>query len=178
MQIACPPRRIVNTRQEPNAMLTQRARTLPVSAVLSFMIVVFLSCAGCDSTPGVAATPTLTDADVTRILDQAAAAASAQPSLLRVNAAGEKQTTRMHIMVLNRSMRTEGRRSMPDAWNGSVSIATMKAYTAIAFSSNQNALTTRTIGTLSQPGGPLWNIGNSNRGLLQPGLIEFPGGVP
>ena len=31
---------------------------------------------------------------------------------------------------------------------------------------------------LSQPGGPLWQIGNSNRGMFQPGLIEFPGGLP
>ena len=45
----------------------------------------------------------------------------------------------------------------------------------MAFSSNENALTTRTIGLLSQPGGPLWQIGNSNS---SPGLIEFPGGVP
>jgi uncharacterized protein GlcG (DUF336 family) len=31
------------------------------------------------------------------------------------------------------------------------------------------------VGALTQPGGPLWNIGNSNR---QDGLIEFPGGMP
>jgi uncharacterized protein GlcG (DUF336 family) len=122
--------------------------------------------------------PELTDADVATILDQAEAAAKSQTSLLRVNSAGEKQTCRMHIIVMNRNGRTIGRRSMDDAWYGSVSIAASKAYTAMAFSSNENALTTRTIGALSQPGGPLWNIGNSNRGLFQPGLIEFPGGVP
>lgn len=120
----------------------------------------------------------LPDADIDTILDQAEAAAAAQPSLLRVNAAGERQTTRMHIIVVNRSGRTVGRRSMPDAWHGSLSIATSKAYTAMSFSSDQNALTTRTIGALSQPGGPLWQIGNSNRGAFQPGLIEFPGGLP
>ena len=36
-------------------------------------------------------------------------------------------------------------------------------------------LTSRSLGALTQPGGPLWNIGNSNRA---DGLIEFPGGVP
>jgi uncharacterized protein GlcG (DUF336 family) len=122
----------------------------------------------------------LTEADIALILDQAEAAAAAQPSLLRRNAAGETQTTRMHIIVINRGGggggRVVGRRSMPDAWHGSLSIATAKAYTAMSFSSDQNALTSRSIGALSQPGGPLWQIGNSNRGMLQPGLIEFPGG--
>src|SRR5207249_1441803 len=69
-------------------------------------------------------------------------------------------------------------RSMADAWYGSLSIATAKAFTAMAFSSDQNALTSRTIGALSQPGGPLWQIGNSNHGLFEPGIIEFPGGIP
>jgi uncharacterized protein GlcG (DUF336 family) len=133
---------------------------------------------GCHSTGSSPPPPKLTDDDIKLILDQAEAAAKSQPSLLRVNAAGEKQTTRMNIYIVNRSGRTVGRRSMEDAWYGSVSIADMKAYTAMSFSSDQNALTTRTIGALSQPGGPLWNIGNSNKGMFQPGLIEFPGGVP
>ena len=33
----------------------------------------------------------------------------------------------------------------------------------------------RTIGVLSQPGKPLWQIGNSN---LFNGIVEFPGGFP
>ena len=64
---------------------------------------------------------------------------------------------------------------MDDAWEGSVSIAKAKAFTAMAFSSNENALTSRSIGTLTQPGGALWNIGNSN---VEHGIIEFPGGIP
>ena len=64
---------------------------------------------------------------------------------------------------------------MADAWVGSINIAKAKAFTSVAFSSDENALTTRTLGPLTQPGGPLWNIGNSNR---QDGLIEFPGGMP
>ena len=79
------------------------------------------------------------------------------------------------MIVVDRFGLVIGRRSMPDAWAGSVSIAESKAFTAVAFSSDENALTTRSIGALSQPGGALWNIGNSNR---KHGIIEFPGGVP
>jgi len=94
---------------------------------------------------------------------------------LRVDATGKKQPTKMHIVVVDRGGRLAGQRSMADAWLGSVNIAKAKAFTALAFSSNENALTSRTIGALTQPGGPLWNIGNSNR---QDGIIEFPGGIP
>ena len=116
--------------------------------------------------------------DVKFILDQAEAAANAEQSLVRVNAENQKQSTRMHIIVVNRSGRVVGRRSMPDAWHGSLSIASSKAFTAMAFSSDQNAMTSRTIGALSQPGGPLWGIGHSNLGFLQLGLSEIPGGLP
>jgi uncharacterized protein GlcG (DUF336 family) len=118
----------------------------------------------------------LGDADITKILDQAEQAAKKEESLLRVNAEGKKLPTRMHIVVVDRGGRVEGQRSMADAWVGSIAIARSKAYTALAFSSNENALTTRTLGPLTQPGGPLWNIGNSNR--AEGGLIEFPGGMP
>ena len=113
--------------------------------------------------------------EITKILDQAEAQAKKEESLLRVNAEGKKQPTRMHIVVVDRGGRLVGQRSMADAWVGSIAIAKSKAYTALCFSSNENALTTRTLGALTQPGGPLWNIGNSNR---QDGLIEFPGGMP
>jgi uncharacterized protein GlcG (DUF336 family) len=86
--------------------------------------------------------------------------------------------SQMHIIVVDRSGAVIGRRSMADAWAGSVAIAKAKAYTAVAFSSNENALTTRSLGKLTQPGGPLWNIGNSNAGGGKPALIEFPGGMP
>ena len=117
----------------------------------------------------------LSSDDIAKILDNAEQAAKKEESLLRVNAEGKKQPTRMHIVVVDRGGRLVGQRSMADAWVGSIAIAKSKAYTALCFSSNENALTTRTIGALTQPGGPLWNIGNSNR---QDGLIEFPGGVP
>jgi len=113
--------------------------------------------------------------EITRILEQAEAQAKKEESLLRVNAEGKKQPTKMHIVVVDRGGRVVGQRSMADAWVGSISIAKSKAFTALCFSSNENALTSRTLGALTQPGGPLWNIGNSNR---QDGLIEFPGGMP
>jgi uncharacterized protein GlcG (DUF336 family) len=124
---------------------------------------------------GYAAGAGLSADEVSRILDQAEASASKTPSLLRVDGSGKQISTRMHILVLDRTGATIGRRSMSDAWAGSVSIARAKAFTAMCFSSNDNALTTRTLGALTQPGGPLWNIGNSNKAH---GLIEFPGGVP
>merc|ERR1712189_19135 len=51
---------------------------------------------------------------------------------------------------------------------GSVDIAMKKAKTATYFQMN-----TELIGSLSQPGGTLFNIEHSNDGL-----ITFPGGVP
>jgi uncharacterized protein GlcG (DUF336 family) len=118
----------------------------------------------------------LSSDEITKILDNAEGQAKKEESLLRVNAEGKKQPTRMHIVVVDRGGRVVGQRSMPDAWVGSIAIARSKAYTANAFSSNENALTTRSLGPLTQPGGPLWNIGNSNR--AEGGLIEFPGGMP
>jgi uncharacterized protein GlcG (DUF336 family) len=117
----------------------------------------------------------LTPRDIQRVLDQAEAAAGETPSLLRVDRRGKSRPTKMHIVVVGRAGKILGQRSMPDAWLGSVAIAKAKAFTAVAFSSNENALTTRSVGALSQPGGPLWQIGNSN---VPEGIIEFPGGVP
>ena len=124
---------------------------------------------------GYAKGPGLAPGDIAIILNQAEAAAKKTPSLLRVDSSGKAIPTRMHIILVDRSGATIARRSMQDAWAGSVSIASAKAFTAMCFSSDANALTTRTLGALSQPGGPLWNIGNSN---TSHGLIEFPGGVP
>ena len=57
---------------------------------------------------------------------------------------------------------------MDGAWLGSIDIAIKKARTARFFD-----MPSGEIGKLSQPGGPLFNIEHSNRGL-----ISFPGGVP
>ncbi len=120
----------------------------------------------------------LSEAEVQQILEKAQEASEKEKSLLRVDAEGKAQMSQMHIIVVDRSGAVIGRRSMADAWAGSVAIAKAKAYTAVAFSSNENALTTRSLGKLTQPGGPLWNIGNSNAGGDKPALIEFPGGMP
>ena len=118
----------------------------------------------------------LSSDDIAKILDNAEQAAKKEESLLRVGPDGKKLPTRMHIVVVDRGGRVVGQRSMADAWVGSISIARAKAYTALAFSSDENALTTRSLYPLTQPGGPLWNIGNSN--VAEGGLIEFPGGMP
>jgi len=57
---------------------------------------------------------------------------------------------------------------MDGAWLGSVDISAKKAKTSAWFFMNSGDL-----GTLSQPGGSLYNIEHSNGGL-----ITFPGGIP
>ncbi len=127
----------------------------------------------------------LTGSEVNAILDAAEAQANQEPSDLRRDEEGNLLTTKMHIAVVDREGKLLGLRSMDDAWVGSIDIAQAKAYTAVAFSSDENALTSRSIGCLSQPGAPLWHIGNSNQshhdgapGIEERGLIEFPGGIP
>lgn len=134
---------------------------------------------------GEAADEQLSNADVEAIVAAALAQASVEPSGLRVDSAGATRPTKMHIAVVDRDGKLRVLRSMPDAWVGSIAIAKAKAYTAAAFSSDENALSSRTIGQLSQPGGPLWQIGNSNHpgasqggAVTEQGLIEFPGGLP
>ena len=76
--------------------------------------------------------PHLTDADIKQILDGTEEAANQQDSLLRVNLQGEKQKTRMHIVVVDRSGKIVGQRTMTDAWLGSINIAKAKAFTAVS----------------------------------------------
>jgi uncharacterized protein GlcG (DUF336 family) len=135
--------------------------------------------------------PHLSQADIQTILNQAVAEANATPSPLRSLPAIQR-TTKMHIAVVARDGKLLRVFSMPDAWVGSIDIAIAKARTATFFSSNENALTSRIIGVLSQAhnpdgsggAGPLWGIGNSNQiGITgsqeyRNGLITFPGGVP
>jgi len=148
--------------------MNTKKTVLALSAVLAALATV--------AAVSVPATSTIAADDIQKVLDQAEAQAKKEPSLLRVDGDGKKAMTRMHIVVVDRGGRVVGQRSMPDAWPGSIAIAKAKAFTANAFSSNENALTTRSLGPLTQPGGPLWNIGNSNG--ADGGLIEFPGGVP
>ena len=76
--------------------------------------------------------------------------------------------TKMNISVVDAGANMIAFVRMDDAWLGSADISLKKAKTARYFDMN-----TGIIGSLSQPGGPLFNIEHSNGGL-----ITFPGGVP
>jgi uncharacterized protein GlcG (DUF336 family) len=132
----------------------------------------------------------LSKADLNAIIDQAVASANTTVSPLR-SLPGTPRNTRMHIAVVGRDGSLLAHYAMPDAWVGSHDIAIAKARTAAFFSSDENALTSRIIGVLSQShnpdgsggAGPLWGIENSNQvGITgsqatRNGIITFPGGV-
>jgi len=124
----------------------------------------------------------LSQADLDVIVAQAVAKAGTTASGFRVTPS--PHPTRMQIAIVARDGKLLRLFSMADAWVGSIDIAIAKGRTATFFSSDQNALTSRVIGAVSQPGGPLWGIGNSNQlGIsgsqeFRNGIITFPGGVP
>lgn len=80
--------------------------------------------------------------------------------------------------------------SNDDAWPGSRAIAIAKASTANDFSNAQLALSTANLYSLTQPGGSLYGLNNSNPfnflfeeqgtgiGFVPGGIITFGGGVP
>ncbi|WP_299122775.1 heme-binding protein [uncultured Tenacibaculum sp.] len=76
--------------------------------------------------------------------------------------------TKMNIAVVDAGANLVAFSRMDGAWLGSLDISIKKAKTSRFFDMN-----TGVIGELSQPGAPLFNIENSNNGL-----ITFPGGVP
>lgn len=76
--------------------------------------------------------------------------------------------TKMNITVVDAGANMLAFVRMDGAWLGSADISLKKAKTARFFDMN-----TGVIGSLAQPGGPLYNIEHSNGGL-----ISFPGGVP
>jgi uncharacterized protein GlcG (DUF336 family) len=90
----------------------------------------------------------------------------------RIVAAAKKKAveinTKMDIAVVDAGGNLKAFVRMDGAWLGSVDIAQRKARTARWFD-----MDTGVIGTLSQPGGPLYGIEHSNGGL-----ITFPGGTP
>lgn len=73
----------------------------------------------------------------------------------------------MNIAVVDAGTNLVAFAKMDNAWLGSIDIAQKKARTARYFN-----MDTGIIGSLSQPGGSLYNIEHSNGGL-----ITFPGGV-
>lgn len=95
-------------------------------------------------------------------LDQAhAILAAAAAKAVEIN-------TKMDIAVVDAGGNLKAFIRMDGAWLGSIDIAIKKAHTARWFD-----MPTGEIGKLSQPGGPLFNIEQSNGGL-----ISFPGGIP
>jgi len=142
-----------------------------------------LAQAGTPTGSPTAGTETLSDEEMQGIIAATVAAAEQTPSLVRVDAQGAPRTTRMHIAIVDRNGHLLALHSMEDAWTVSIDIALAKAYTAAAASSNENAFSSRSIGLLTQPGGALWNVGNSNDPgtgddtVEERGLIEFPGGL-
>ncbi len=75
---------------------------------------------------------------------------------------------KMDIAVVDAGANLKAFVRMDGAWLGSIDISQKKARTARWFD-----MPTGDIGQLSQPGGPLFNIEQSNNGL-----ITFPGGLP
>ncbi len=112
----------------------------------------------------------LTEEDILKIKERCINSANKTKSDLRKN-----RTCKMQIAIIRLGNKKSTLiHSMEDAWQGSIDIAKGKAFTSMAFSSNENAFTSRTIGVLSGDG-TLLNIGNSNKKGV---IIEFPGGVP
>lgn len=72
----------------------------------------------------------------------------------------------MNIAIVDEGANLKAFHRMDNAWLGSVDISIKKAKTARFFDMNSGV-----IGSLSQPGGPLYQIEHSNGGL-----ISFPGG--
>jgi len=94
--------------------------------------------------------------------------AQAQAAVHAAMAKAKEIDTRMDIAVVDAGGNLKAFVRMDGAWLGSIDIAIKKAKTSRYFD-----LPTGTIGELSQPGGPLYNIEHSNDGL-----ITFPGGLP
>ena len=76
--------------------------------------------------------------------------------------------TKMNIAIVDGGANLVAFARMDGAWLGSLDISIKKAKTARFFDMN-----TGIVGSLSQPGGSLYNIEHSNNGL-----ITFPGGIP
>ena len=91
----------------------------------------------------------------------------AQKIVAAAIAKSQELGTKMDIAVIDSGINLTAFAREDGAWLGSIDIAIKKAKTARFFN-----MDTGTIGSLSQPGGALYNIEHSNGGL-----ISFPGGV-
>lgn len=91
----------------------------------------------------------------------------AQKVIEAAQAKSQELGTKMNIAVIDSGMNLTAFAREDGAWLGSIDIAMKKAKTSRSFNMDSGV-----IGTLSQPGGSLYNIEHSNGGL-----ISFPGGV-
>lgn len=91
----------------------------------------------------------------------------AEEVIAAAKAKAKETDTLMNIAIVDSGTNLIAFAHMDDAWIGSIDISQRKARTARYFN-----MDTGSIGSLSQPGGPLYNIEHSNGGL-----ITFPGGV-
>ncbi len=94
--------------------------------------------------------------------------AEAQAVVERALSKAREIDTLMNIAVVDAGGNLKAFNRMDGAWLGSIDISIKKARTARFFD-----MPTGDLGTLSQPGGALFNIEVSNGGL-----ITFPGGLP
>ena len=92
----------------------------------------------------------------------------AEKAIVAAKAKSIELGVKMNISIVDGGANLIAFVRMDGAWLGSLDISIKKAKTARFFDMN-----TGIIGTLSQPGGPLYHIEHSNGGL-----ITFPGGVP
>jgi uncharacterized protein GlcG (DUF336 family) len=91
----------------------------------------------------------------------------AEAAIAAAKAKAKEINTLMNIAVVDSGTNLIAFAHMDEAWLGSIDISQRKARTARYFN-----MDTGIIGSLSQPGGSLYNIEHSNGGL-----ITFPGGV-
>jgi uncharacterized protein GlcG (DUF336 family) len=174
-------------------MRTTRFRFLLLALAATAMVAA-VALLGSRESAQAQSTPRFSNNELRAILNAAEANAVTLDSLFRLGPGGIKLKTKMHIAICDRIGRLLAIRSMNDAWEGSIDIAIAKARTAALFSSNENALSSRDIGILSQAhfnggdgrgeAGPLWGIWHTNQFPLsnvrgeRNGLVTFPGGLP
>ena len=92
----------------------------------------------------------------------------AEKMIAAAKAKAIEKDVKMNICIVDAGANILAFVRMNGAWLGSADISLKKAKTARFFDMNSGV-----IGSLSQPGGSLYNIEHSNGGL-----ISFPGGIP
>ena len=117
--------------------------------------------------------PVLTTKDILKVFERAKQKAAITTSTLRPN-----HLVQMHLALWMRATQKWFRiTNSPLAWDGSINIAASKARTATLFSSDENALSTRDLFALDQPGKDLQYI-HTTGGDGAMAMTVFPGGVP